>query len=93
MIQTEDLRMQVGDILAGDGATLDVQTGKVLTLLDQKCAGKTTSVRMLKSVLSPRRARERLARCDVTRLPDKVWASVGMLTEQHGLKLRLTGVK
>ena len=93
MIQTEDLSKQFGDFLAVDGVTLDVQPGQVLALLGQNGAGKTTTVRMLTSVLSPTRGWARIAGYDVVRSPEQVRASVGVLTEQHGLYLRMTGVE
>jgi ABC-2 type transport system ATP-binding protein len=93
MIQTEGLSKQFGDFLAVDGVTLDVQPGQVLALLGQNGAGKTTTVRMLTSVLSPTRGWARVAGFDVVRSPDKVRAAVGVLTEQHGLYLRMTGVE
>jgi ABC-2 type transport system ATP-binding protein len=91
MIQTEDLSKLFGDFLAVDGVTINVQPGQVLALLGQNGAGKTTTVRMLTSVLAPTRGWARLAGYDVVREPEKVRASVGVLTEQHGLYLRMTG--
>jgi ABC-2 type transport system ATP-binding protein len=91
MIQTEDLSKQFGDYWAVDGIDLDVQPGEVLALLGQNGAGKTTTVRMLTSVLAPTRGRALVAGFDVVHNPDQVRASVGVLTEQHGLYLRMTG--
>jgi len=91
MIQTEDLSKQFGDFWAVDGIQLDVQPGHVLALLGQNGAGKTTTVRMLTSVLAPSRGWAHIAGFDVVRQPDKVRAMVGVLTEQHGLYLRMTG--
>jgi ABC-2 type transport system ATP-binding protein len=93
MIQTEDLSKQFGDFWAVDGVTLDVQPGQVLALLGQNGAGKTTTVRMLTSVLAPTRGWARIAGYDVVSSPEKVRASVGVLTEQHGLYLRMTGAE
>ncbi len=91
MIQTEDLSKQFGDYWAVDGVSLDVRPGHVLALLGQNGAGKTTTVRMLTSVLIPTRGRAWVAGHDVVQSPDAVRASVGVLTEQHGLYLRMTG--
>ncbi|MCX6033879.1 MAG: ABC transporter ATP-binding protein [Chloroflexi bacterium] len=91
MIQTEDLSKQFGDYWAVDGVSLDVYPGQVLALLGQNGAGKTTTVRMLTSVLTPTRGRARIAGFDVVQSPEMVRASVGVLTEQHGLYLRMTG--
>jgi ABC-2 type transport system ATP-binding protein len=93
MIQTEDLSKQFGDYWAVNGITLDVQPGQVLALLGQNGAGKTTTVRMLTSVLAPSRGWARIAGYDVVRSPEQVRASVGVLTEQHGLYLRMTGAE
>ncbi|MBI4731768.1 MAG: ABC transporter ATP-binding protein [Chloroflexi bacterium] len=91
MIQTEDLSKQFGDFQAVDGVTITVRPGQVLALLGQNGAGKTTTVRMLTSVLAPTRGWARLAGYDVAREPDKVRSAVGVLTEQHGLYLRMSG--
>ncbi len=93
MIRTEDLSKQFGDYWAVDGVTLDVRPGQVLALLGQNGAGKTTTVRMLTSVLAPSRGRALIAGYDVVEQPEKVRASVGVLTEQHGLYLRMTGAE
>lgn len=93
MIQTEDLSKQFGDFLAVDGVTINVQPGQVLALLGQNGAGKTTTVRMLTSVLAPTRGWASVAGHDVVREPAKVRSLVGVLTEQHGLYLRMTAVE
>jgi len=91
MIQTEDLSKQFGDFWAVDGLNLSVQPGQVLTLLGQNGAGKTTTVRLLTAVLAPSRGRATVAGYDILTQPDKVRSMVGVLTEQHGLYLRMTG--
>ncbi|MFA5873075.1 MAG: hypothetical protein WC832_03845 [Anaerolineales bacterium] len=48
---------------------------------------------MLTSVLAPTRGRARIAGFDVVQSPEQVRASVGVLTEQHGLYLRMTGLE
>jgi ABC-2 type transport system ATP-binding protein len=93
MIQTEDLSKSFDDFLAVDGVCLDVHPGQVLALLGENGAGKTTTVRMLTSVLAPTRGWARVAGYDVVQEPEKVRASVGVLTEQHGLYLRMSGAE
>lgn len=93
MIQTEDLSKQFGGYWAVDGVTLNVQPGHVLALLGQNGAGKTTTVRLLTAVLAPSRGRAYVAGLDVTQFPDQVRSLVGVLTEQHGLYLRMTAVE
>ncbi len=91
MIETNDLTKFFGDFLAVDGVSLHVKTGEVLALLGPNGAGKTTTVRMLTSVLCPSRGSARIAGYDVIENPAQVRASVGVLTEQHGLYGRMPG--
>lgn len=92
MIETKDLSKQFnGDFWAVDGVTLCVQPGQILALLGQNGAGKTTTVRMLTALLKPTRGWARVAGFDVTQNPKEIRANVGVLTEQHGLYMRMTG--
>ena len=89
MVITQDLSKQFDDFLAVDGISLRVSAGEVLALLGPNGAGKTTTVRMLTSVLRPTRGWACLAGYDVVQQPERVRASVGVLTEQHGLYFRM----
>ena len=91
MIETYDLSKQFNDFWAVDGVTLSVKPGQILALLGQNGAGKTTTVRMLNSLLMPTRGWARVAGYDVVKHGAEVRASVGVLTEQHGLYMRMTG--
>lgn len=90
MIECEDLTKHFDTFKAVEGVTLKVHPGQVLALLGQNGAGKTTTVRMLTSVLTPTRGWARVAGFDVVRHPGEVRASVGVLTEMHGLYGRMT---
>ncbi len=92
MIETNDLSKQYNnEFWAVDGVTLNVQPGQILALLGQNGAGKTTTVRMLTALLSPTRGWARVGGYDVTKHPQEVRSSVGVLTEQHGLYMRMSG--
>ncbi len=91
MIETQDLSKNFGNFTAVDGVSLTVRAGEVLALLGPNGAGKTTTVRMLTSVLRPTRGTATVAGYDVVKHPDRVRASVGVLTEQHGLYGRMPG--
>jgi ABC-2 type transport system ATP-binding protein len=92
MIESSDLSKQYNnEFWAVDGVTLNVQPGQILALLGQNGAGKTTTVRMLTALLSPTRGWARVAGYDVAKHPHDVRANVGVLTEQHGLYMRMTG--
>lgn len=89
MIFAENLSKQFDDLLAVDHINLDVADGRVLVLLGPNGAGKTTTVRMLTSVLRPTSGTARVAGYDVVSEANKVRASVGVLTEHHGLYGRM----
>src|SRR5687768_10565023 len=92
MIEANDLSKQFNnDFWAVDGVTLTVKPGQILTLLGQNGAGKTTTVPMLNALLSHTRGWARVAGYDVTKKLQAVRANVGVLTEQHGLYMLMTG--
>lgn len=93
MIETHDLSKQFHDFMAVDGVNLAIQPGQILALLGQNGAGKTTTVRMLTALLQPTRGWARVAGYDVVKNGHDVRASVGVLTEQHGLYMRMTATE
>jgi ABC-2 type transport system ATP-binding protein len=90
MIETHDLSKNFDDFKAVDGVTLTVKPGQILALLGQNGAGKTTTVRMLTALLHPTRGWAQVNGFDVVKQAADVRASVGVLTEQHGLYVRMT---
>lgn len=89
MIETRDLSKKFEDFWAVDGVSLHVGAGEVLALLGPNGAGKTTTVRMLTSILRPTRGEASIAGYNVVQQGARVRASVGVLTEQHGLYGRM----
>ncbi len=89
MIETQGLTKRFESFLAVDGVNLTVRPGEVLALLGPNGAGKTTTVRMLTSILKPTAGWARVAGYDVLKEPAGVRASVGVLTEHHGLYFRM----
>jgi ABC-2 type transport system ATP-binding protein len=93
MIETNDLSKQFHDFWAVEGVTINVQPGRILAFLGQNGAGKTTTVRMLTALLQPTRGWARVAGYDVSTHGNEVRASVGVLTEQHGLYMRMNALE
>jgi ABC-2 type transport system ATP-binding protein len=93
MIETHELTKQFHDFLAVDEVNLSVDAGQILAILGQNGAGKTTTVRMLTALLNPTRGWARVAGYDVVKNGHEVRASVGVLTEQHGLYMRMTAIE
>jgi ABC-2 type transport system ATP-binding protein len=93
MILAESLTKKFDEFLAVSEISLRVEAGEVLALLGPNGAGKTTTVRMLTSVLRPTAGWATVAGYDIIKEPDQVRASVGVLTEQHGLYGRMHAVE
>jgi len=91
MIETTNLTKHFDDFKAVQDVSLSVAPGEALALLGPNGAGKTTTVRMLTSILKPTSGSAVVAGYDVVRQPEQVRASVGVLTETHGLYLRMKG--
>ncbi|HUF37213.1 MAG TPA: ABC transporter ATP-binding protein [Anaerolineales bacterium] len=89
MIRTQDLTKKFDRFLAVDRVNLTVGAGEVLALLGPNGAGKTTTVRMLTSVLAPTSGSAVVAGYNVVEEAARVRASVGVLTENHGLYNRM----
>lgn len=92
MIETFNLSKQFGDFWAVDRVNLRVDPGHVLALLGQNGAGKTTTVRLLTSLLKPTNGTAEVGGFDINKDPDQVRSIVGVLTEQHGIYLRMSGL-
>lgn len=92
MIITKDLSKEFEKFLAVDEINLNVDAGEVLALLGPNGSGKTTTVRMLSSILIPSHGWAQVAGFDVVKQADQVRASVGVLTEHHGLYNRMSAI-
>ena len=91
MIETFELCKDFKGFRAVDRVTFTVAPGTIFAMLGPNGAGKTTTVRMLTSILKPTAGWARVAGYDVVAQPTAVRASVGVLTEQHGLYERMKG--
>ncbi len=89
MIVTKDLSKNFNDFVAVGSVNLEVAAGEVLGLLGPNGAGKTTTVRMLTSILKPSSGWAKVAGFDIVKQAKEVRASVGVLTEHHGLYNRM----
>jgi ABC-2 type transport system ATP-binding protein len=92
MIFAEKLTKKFDDFTAVKGIDLDVKAGEALVLLGPNGAGKTTTVRMLNSILVPTSGQAKIAGYDVITEAASARASVGVLTEHHGLYGRMNSL-
>lgn len=91
MIEAVGLTKHFDEFVAVRDIDFLVNPGEVLALLGPNGAGKTTTVRMLTSIFIPTAGYARVAGFDVVTQPEDVRARVGVLTEGHGLYLRMRG--
>jgi sodium transport system ATP-binding protein len=80
-----------GTVRAVDGLSLECRPGSVFGLLGLNGAGKTTTLRILATMLRPDSGTATVAGFDLLAQPDRVRRSIGFLTGNTGLYLRLTG--
>jgi ABC-2 type transport system ATP-binding protein len=93
MIEANNLGKVFEEFTAVYNLSLNVPAGQLLALLGPNGAGKTTTVRMLGAILRPTTGEARINGYDVVRQADKVRHDIGMLTEQPGLYLRMSGLE
>jgi len=79
------------DIKAVDGIDLDIPEGQVFGFLGQNGSGKTTTVRMLTTLLRPTSGTARVAGIDVFADPAAVRRVVGVALQEVGLDELQTG--
>lgn len=78
------------EIEAVKGLTLDVEAGKILGLLGMNGAGKSTTLRMLSTVINPTSGHVLLDGVNMHENPMEVRRSIGFLSGSTGLYKRLT---
>ena len=93
MIEAENLGKTFDEFTAVSNLSINVPAGQLLALLGPNRAGKTTTVRMIGAILKPTTGSATVNGFDVEKQADKVRRSIGMLTEQPGLYLRMSGLE
>ncbi len=79
-----------GLVKAVDDVSFAVQPGQIFGLLGPNGAGKSTTLRLLATLLKPTAGSARLAGFDILRDPGAVRRSLGFLTGDMGLYLRMS---
>lgn len=95
MIAVEELSREFfdkkrGAVRAVDRVSFRVGAGEIFGLLGPNGAGKSTTLRVISTLLAPSSGRATLAGYDIQKNPAEVRQSIGFLTGDMGLYLRMT---
>jgi sodium transport system ATP-binding protein len=93
MIIGKDLRKTFGAVKAVDGLTFSSGDGAITTLLGGNGSGKTTTLRMIGSLIRPEAGNVTIDGADVVLERSKALSQLGMLHDDFGLYPRLTVVE
>ncbi|UYF94972.1 ATP-binding cassette domain-containing protein [Rhodococcus aetherivorans] len=93
VLETEALTRRYGSHLVLDGLNLEVPAGRVHALLGPNGSGKTTTVRMLATLLRPTSGSARILGHDTVREAAQVKRNIGFVGQYHAVDPRLTGTQ
>jgi len=89
-IVAQDLCRNFGDVKAVDHLTLQVSPGEIFGLVGPDGAGKTTTLRMLASIMDPGAGHCRVAGYDVQTHPEQVKDNIAYMSQRFALYFDLT---
>jgi len=92
-IEVRQLVRKFGDFVAVAGIDFDVHQGEVFGFLGPNGAGKSTTINMLCTMLRPTAGTAVINGHDVSRRPDGVRQSIGIIFQDASLDDRLTGLE
>jgi ABC-2 type transport system ATP-binding protein len=89
-IRADQLTKRFGDLAAVDGLTLDVAKGEIFGLVGPDGAGKTTTMRLLTSIMEPTSGEAWVVGRHVVREAERIKESIGYMSQRFGLYPDLT---
>jgi ABC-2 type transport system ATP-binding protein len=89
-IETNHLTKRFGELAAVDDLTLSVAEGEIFGLLGPDGAGKTTTMRLLTSIMSPSGGEARVAGFDIVHQGERIKENIGYMSQRFGLYPDLT---
>jgi ABC-2 type transport system ATP-binding protein len=79
IIRVENLEHRYGDFKAVDNISFSVKKGEIFSFLGPNGAGKSTAINVLITLLSLQKGKAMVAGYDVTRDPQRVRESIGIV--------------
>ena len=92
-IEVESLSKHFGELKAVNNISFNVPKGEIFGFLGPNGAGKSTTIRMLCTLARPTSGSARVAGHDISREPDEVRRSIGLVAEKLILYDRLTAME
>jgi ABC-2 type transport system ATP-binding protein len=92
-IKTQQLTKSFGDLVAVDHLDVAVEAGEIFGLVGPDGAGKTTTMRLLTSILDPTGGDAWVAGHHTVREAEAVKESIGYMSQRFGLYLDLTVIE
>jgi ABC-2 type transport system ATP-binding protein len=89
-IRTENLTRRFGDLAAVDDLTLSVSEGEIFGLVGPDGAGKTTTMRLLTTVMDPTSGRAWVAGHDIATEVEPIRDKIGYMSQRFALYPDLT---
>lgn len=89
-IRVENLTKSFGDLNAVDGLTFSVEKGEIFGLVGPDGAGKSTTMRLLASIMEPSSGDIWVTGYHVSKEPEAIKNNIGYMPQQFGLYLDLT---
>ncbi|MDD2447748.1 MAG: ATP-binding cassette domain-containing protein [Tissierellia bacterium] len=89
-IETFALTKNFGDIVAVDNLDVQVKTGTIFGLIGPDGAGKTTTMRMLTSLISPDSGTGKIGGNDIIEMAEKIKLDIGYMPQKFSLYEDLT---
>ncbi len=90
-VEVEHLRKTYGPTVALDGIDFAIRQGEVFGLIGPNGSGKTTTLRILGTLIRPTAGSARIFGTDVVKDPDEARRTIGYLPEEAGVYTNLTG--
>ncbi len=90
VIQLKNLRHQYGDRTALAGVSFDVQPAEIFGLLGPNGSGKTTTFRILSTLMVPSGGSAQILGYDVAREPAAVRRNIGVVFQAQSIDIKLT---
>ncbi|MDR5695292.1 MAG: ABC transporter ATP-binding protein [Armatimonadota bacterium] len=89
-IETRNLTKRFGDLIAVHHLNLAVEEGTIFGLVGPDGAGKTTTIRLLATVLEPTEGMARICGRDVRTSPEEVKSLIGYMPQEFSIYADLT---